>query len=1384
MKNQDNWHPLTQRLALTCLLFAATCHSRATTIQWINSTGGNWSVATNWSPAQVPGPADIAQIRASGVYAVTFDADASIAGLTIGAASGTQTFTLAANALTLNGDCVVNANGQFLLSGGTLSGTNTLTGTMEWTGGTIGSNAVVTVGSNAVVTVTGQGGKGLAGTLRNVGTVRWQSAGWWNPFSGSEGYLSVEGGMIHNLAGGVFALEADSVFFGGAMPGGAFLNEGVLQKTGGTGTFFFGGICGLALANRGSVDVESGKLELQDGGSGSGTFNVETNCEVVFGAGYAGELGTALNGPGRYGFKGGTNAFVGEFNISRVWVSGQSTMLTGNLTMVHEMDFSNGTWLGTNRIEGVMSWTGGTIGSDAVVTVGSNAVLTIGSGFSGLVGTLRNAGTVLWQHTNTTELGSSFQLHGGTVENLASGLFDVQSDVGFSASIPGVFANDGLLQKTAGTGTFSFGVGTILTNRGRLDVQSGTLQVENDMQITSSSALSFGLRGTNNFGRITLSGSVPFTGRLCATLLDGFLPATNDVFEVMTFGSRSGNFTDTSCLDLGSGIQIEHQFTPTTLRLVMTNSSPVAGILQFGQGHWSIAESAGAATITVTRAGGSAGAVGVSFTATGGTATSESDFTLAPGTLQWADGEAGSKTFTVTILNDALPEGDETVILSLSTPTGGASLGPLSNATLTILDDESAIVSAFDSDADGWVVVDLPATTNGPFTTVVGGPYTPLFSATGGNPGGYIYEQDPTGNAFYFQAPARHLGNQSAAYGANLTYDQWVITTNNNLREIPDVVLVSGSTALVYQASANPGSNWTSFSVPLLESVGWHVGSLSGPAPTQAEFQAILASLTALRIRGEYSPTPFEEITALDNVVLNLSAPSCVAAPFGLVGWWPADTNGDDFAGGHHGQLWNGAQAAAPGFVAGAFQFDGVDDCVDLGTNLVLGSTFTEAAWIYSELTTNANRGIMGYDPTGDSLQFAPGLGIAGERILAAFGDGARVNMITTPPVLISNAWNHVAVTFDGTNYSAYANGLLVFSTNEFAGRVPWPTPVRYLGRVSTYFAGKLDEAVTFNRALSPSEVRSLYLASSSGICKNQVTPDCVPAPAGLIGWWPGDANGTDIVGGRTAAFRGGATNGLGLGGEAFVLDGISSFMEVADAPALNFDTSDFTVALWANFDSTAGEQALIEKYIETYTPAAPGWGFSKLADNSLIFGTHGLQLVHTAPVAIGTNTWMHFVARRGGGVGAIFTNGVLAATGTFPYDVDSNSSLKFGHRGSPDDTPGSVDTRGLFLNGRIDEVALFARALSDIEVAAIHSAGSGGMCGSAWRFVSVRATNQLFTAELAGWPLQATLDIEHSTNLIHWQWLQSCNATNGSLWFTHPTATNGPVQFYRAVVK
>ena len=100
----------------------------------------------------------------------------------------------------------------------------------------------------------------------------------------------------------------------------------------------------------------------------------------------------------------------------------------------------------------------------------------------------------------------------------------------------------------------------------------------------------------------------------------------------------------------------------------------VVGTLQLSAASYSVNENGGSATITVTRSGPSTGAVGVTLTTSNGTATAGSDYTAVRQTVSFADGDTANKTVTIPILDDTLFEGNETVNISLSTPTGGATL--------------------------------------------------------------------------------------------------------------------------------------------------------------------------------------------------------------------------------------------------------------------------------------------------------------------------------------------------------------------------------------------------------------------------------------------------------------------------------------------------------------------------------------------------------------------------------------------------------------------------------------------------------------------------------------------------------------------------------------
>jgi hypothetical protein len=129
---------------------------------------------------------------------------------------------------------------------------------------------------------------------------------------------------------------------------------------------------------------------------------------------------------------------------------------------------------------------------------------------------------------------------------------------------------------------------------------------------------------------------------------------------------------------------------------------------------YAVNEDAGTATLTVTLSAASALVVTVDYASADGTALAGEDYSAVGDTLAFGPGVV-SRTVTVPILDDALDEDDETVILTLRNPSNAA-IGTNNPATLTILDDEApgmSLVAVNDSPTVLGQATTLTATVTG-----------------------------------------------------------------------------------------------------------------------------------------------------------------------------------------------------------------------------------------------------------------------------------------------------------------------------------------------------------------------------------------------------------------------------------------------------------------------------------------------------------------------------------------------------------------------------------------------------------------------------------------------------------------------------------------------
>ena len=185
-------------------------------------------------------------------------------------------------------------------------------------------------------------------------------------------------------------------------------------------------------------------------------------------------------------------------------------------------------------------------------------------------------------------------------------------------------------------------------------------------------------------GDVTLSGSA---GATTATVT-----GSGATYNVAVSGmTQSGTVTPTIAAGVATDLAGNPNIASTSTDNTVTFNVP--GQIQFKFATFNVNESGPSANIVITRTGGSGGQVSVTFNTSNGTATAGSDYTAVNNfTVTFADGEAAEKTVTVPITNDTAQEPDETVNLTLTNPTGGATLGSPNTATLTIVDNDLPII--------------------------------------------------------------------------------------------------------------------------------------------------------------------------------------------------------------------------------------------------------------------------------------------------------------------------------------------------------------------------------------------------------------------------------------------------------------------------------------------------------------------------------------------------------------------------------------------------------------------------------------------------------------------------------------------------------------------
>jgi hypothetical protein len=111
------------------------------------------------------------------------------------------------------------------------------------------------------------------------------------------------------------------------------------------------------------------------------------------------------------------------------------------------------------------------------------------------------------------------------------------------------------------------------------------------------------------------------------------------------------------------------------------NAVALGGQLELGAAVYSVPSNTHRLAVSVDRTGGSSGVAYASYSTANGSAVAGTDFTTSAGMLQWNDGDAAPKEFSVPINASASANKSFSVLL---TNSSGATLGTVTSATVTI----------------------------------------------------------------------------------------------------------------------------------------------------------------------------------------------------------------------------------------------------------------------------------------------------------------------------------------------------------------------------------------------------------------------------------------------------------------------------------------------------------------------------------------------------------------------------------------------------------------------------------------------------------------------------------------------------------------------------
>lgn len=485
----------------------------------------------------------------------------------------------------------------------------------------------------------------------------------------------------------------------------------------------------------------------------------------------------------------------------------------------------------------------------------------------------------------------------------------------------------------------------------------------------------------------------------------------------------------------------------------------------------------------------------------------------------------------------------------------------------------------------------------------------------------------------------------------------------------------------------------------------------------------------------------------------------------GPVAYWKLDENtgttaNDSSGNNNNSQAFNGDTTWTTGKYGSGLTLDGNADYVpvnDPGTGSVLdfdnATSITISAWIYPTAAFNDYFTILTKGLTNATDDFNYWFGIPSDNctdtthcgLTFSYRSGFDIQQFNTTAtnLITTNAWQHVAVTYTfGTASSVrvYVNGVQYTAGSWVTGTGNGPPnqdddplwigadDFGACGGSCEEFVGRIDDVQIYNYARTPAQIIEDMNAGH-------------PAPGSPFGsavaWWKFDegygdtANNSGTGGSTDNGNLAGTTNcpqsvdsacptwtNNGKFGKALDFDTAGTtddYIDVGDPSNLDPPANNITLSAWINMDVLPGanDYGIVTKgsawglEIETDTDCIDFW----IYQSTTIY-----ELQPSCPFSLSTSTWYHFVGTFDGDSLRVYINGQLVSTSDVAATgIDSStSSIYIGQTsGFP----------GRFFEGKIDDVRIYAFALTPAQVKILYNQGSATVWGATSTYPSGNAS-------------------------------------------------------------